>query len=378
MQHNTHNKNFKFIKDPFVFNINSCKEDLQYCLGGTLYMPGTKNIVSKILNKDIAHMKSMVMCFEDAIQESQLSDAQVNAKFTLQEIANALSNNLLEINDIPLIFLRVRNLDQFISFSEGLTQDQAKVLSGFVFPKFYTENATKYFERLLHLNKKFSTNLYGMPILEGKSIAYRETRALELEKLKAILDIYKEYVLNIRIGGTDFSSLFGVRRGINTSIYDILPVRNTISDILNFFSRIENMYTISGPVWEYFLAYNDDDIKEYINRDSDLSFITDEVIVNQAIDGLLKEIVKDNVNGMIGKTVIHPSHLRFVNAMQAITNEEYEDALQIINTEGGVIKSEKGNKMNEIGPHTAWAERILIRSKVYGVIKDENDYFGLF
>ena len=80
-----------------------------------------------------------------------------------------------------------------------------------------------------------------MPILEGKAIAYSETRREELENLKLILDNYYKYILNIRIGGTDFSSLFGVRRGINISVYDILPVRDAISDILNFFSRIDNI-----------------------------------------------------------------------------------------------------------------------------------------
>ena len=39
----------------------------------------------------------------------------------------------------------------------------------------------------------------------------------------------------------------------------------------------------------------------------------------------------------------------------------------------------KGTKgMNEVGPHKAWAERILRRSEVYGVINSEADYFILF
>ena len=89
-----------------------------------------------------------------------------------------------------------------------------------------------------------------MPILEGSSIAYMETRLNELITLKGQLEQYKDFILNIRIGGTDMSSLFGVRRGINTSIYDILPVRDAISDILNIFNRADDNYTISAPVWE--------------------------------------------------------------------------------------------------------------------------------
>ena len=220
--------------------------------------------------------------------------------------------------------------------------------------------------------------LYGMPILEGKLIAYAETRMNELQQLKIILDPYQEYILNIRIGGTDMSALFGVRRGVNTSIYDILSVRDAISDILNFFTRIEDNYTVSAPVWEYFLAYPYNKPKKPLVKNIHHALIGKETIINDAIDGLLREVLHDKSNGMVGKTVIHPSHLRFVNVMQAITLEEFQDANQILRTNGGVIKSAGGNKMNEIGPHRSWAKKVIVRAKAYGVIETENDYLELF
>ena len=84
----------------------------------------------------------------------------------------------------------------------------------------------------------------------------------------------------------------------------------------------------------------------------------------------------DQANGFMGKTCIHPSHLNYINGMLAVTKDEYDDACQIINTSGGVVKGTKG--MNEVGPNKAWAERILRRSEVYGVINSEADYFILF
>jgi len=101
-------------------------------------------------------------------------------------------------------------------------------------------------------------------------------------------------------------------------------------------------------------------------------------IMNEAIDGLLREVSLDKANGFIGKTVIHPSHLPYVNAMQAVTREEYEDACQILDTSGGVIKSAKSNKMNEINPHRSWARRITKLAEAYGVIEDEAAYMALF
>jgi len=64
MKHNQ-NKNFKFVKEPIEFNKFIEKDLLQYCLGATLYMPGTKNVTDKILKKDFFELTSMVMCFED-------------------------------------------------------------------------------------------------------------------------------------------------------------------------------------------------------------------------------------------------------------------------------------------------------------------------
>ena len=363
--------------EPVDFNKWTEKTLLQFCLGGTLYMPGTRQIVDKLLAKALPELKSMVMCFEDAIRAQEIEQAETNVLEQLNRLSHALAQKQITYDEVPLVFLRVRNPEQFRRFSSQLNREQAKILSGFVFPKFYSSNALEYLAELSRLNASLDTILYGMPILEGKAIAYRETRASELQKLKEILDPFRNLILNIRVGGTDFSSLFGVRRGINSSIYDIHPVRDALSDILNFFNRMEDGYTVSGPVWEYFLAYKTDDIQDLLQQNLHRSLLAREPILNDAIDGLLRELVIDKANGFIGKTVIHPSHLKFVNAMQAVTQEEYEDAQQILEAGDGVIKSGSSNKMNEANPHRNWAKRISLRAQAYGVIKIENEYLHL-
>lgn len=101
-------------------------------------------------------------------------------------------------------------------------------------------------------------------------------------------------------------------------------------------------------------------------------------IFDDAVDGLLREVILDKANGFVGKTIIHPTHLRFVNALQAVIKEEYYDAVQILGAAGGVVKSAKANKMNEIKPHTSWANKIVMRAKAYGVVEDESNYLKLF
>ncbi len=377
MKHHLYNLNFEFIKAPIEFNKNTEKSVLQYCLGATLYMPGTKNILDKILKKELTNITSLVMCFEDAIDESDVEKAEQNVLFHLEKIALAIDNKEISLNDLPLLFLRVRNLLQFEKFLEKLSSQQAMILSGFVFPKFNSKNAGHYLKLLDYTGKSHNTILYGMPILEGKEIAFLETRNYELSNLKNILDPYKDLILNIRVGGTDFSSLFGVRRGINYSIYDIFTVRDCLADILNFFTRIEDEYSVSAPVWEYFLANKEHNINNVINRDIHKSLINRTPIIDEAIDGLLREVIIDKANGFIGKTIIHPSHARFVNAMQTVTKEEYEDAMQILNTSGGVIKSHSANKMNEINPHRSWAKKISYRAKAYGVVENDLSFLKL-
>lgn len=377
MRHHQYNPGFLFVKEPHDFNKFTNKNILQYFLGATLYMPGTKEVVDKIINKGLADLTSMVMCLEDAIMEQELLHAENNVINHLSKIAEAIENETISPNDIPLTFIRVRTVEQFRSFVKRLDSVLANVLSGFVFPKFYSHNAIEYLQILERLNTNLGVRLYGMPILEGPAIAMLETRINELTQLRDILKPYKDLILNIRVGGTDFSALFGVRRGINYSIYDILTVRDCISDILNIFGRIEEDYVISAPVWEYFLAHKTDDLKNLLKEDIHRSLMTRNPILNDAIDGLLREVILDKANGFVGKTIIHPSHARFVNALQAVTLEEYDDSIQILEKEGGVVKSSKANKMNERNPHRSWAIKVFNRAQAYGVVENEASFLKL-
>ena len=378
MIHHSNCSSHKFIKSPVDFDKNTSKELLKYCLGGTLYMPGTKNILEKLINKDFTNLTSFVMCFEDAISENDLEKAEQNVLHHLQELSSSIINDELTLADLPLFFVRIRNPDQFAGFIKKLNHDTASMLSGFVFPKFSSLNSSCYLDELSSANELLETKLYGMPILEGRSIAFLDSRHTELAKLKNELSSFGNLILNLRIGGTDFSSIFGVRRGINTSIYDILPVRDCISDILNFFARDDAGYCLSAPVWEYFLADGHEDLSKHLDLNLHHSLLNRKPILNDAIDGLLREVLIDKSNGFVGKTVIHPSHLTYVNGMQAITKEEYEDALQILNAKDGVIKSVKSNKMNEVNPHTSWANEVVLKAGAYGVIEDESHYLRLF
>ena len=257
-----------------------------------------------------------------------------------------------------------------------LRPEHIRYITGFNFPKFNSLNGDAYLDLLEELNERFSEVIYGMPIIEDARVAFKETRLIELMDIKKICDVHKDLILNVRVGGTDFSSCFGVRRGINYTIYDIMTVSNCLMDILNVFTR-NNDYTVSGPVWEYFKVNKSmKGMNELPKVDLQQTLMKRKAIVNDAVDGLMRELILDQANGFMGKTCIHPSHLNYINGMLAVTQDEYSDAYQIMHTRGGVVKGTKG--MNEIGPHKNWAEKIMMRAQAYGVIENDASYLELF
>lgn len=379
-----------FHSKPQSFSKHTPKETLAYALGATLYMPGTREQISKeVLAGKYLHGKhegltSMVICLEDSIADEQVEKAEVNVVVQLQAIYQGLQSGLFSFEDIPLIFVRVRNANQ-IHFITNQLGEACEILCGFVFPKFTPGNAELYLQSLKEVNEAGGHRFYGMPILESAEIIYKEKRVDTLIDIKNSLDNYYDYILNVRIGATDFSGLYGIRRGSDTTIYDISVIRDCISDIINVFGRSDKEYVISGPVWEYFSGsarilkpqIRQTPFQQAFGRNG---LILRSKIISRFEDSLIHEVLLDKTNGLVGKTIIHPSHILPVQSMNVVTYEEYMDASMIINSAesfNGVIKSEFANKMNEVKPHFNWARKTIIKSNIYGVFHEQQSFIDL-
>ncbi|QGG46487.1 HpcH/HpaI aldolase/citrate lyase family protein [Heliorestis convoluta] len=370
------------------------RNTLAHALGATLYMPAHRpRIAEDLITCKHKELTSMVICLEDAIGDEEVAEAEEALFAQLSQLEQAWQTLSREQKvGLPLIFLRLRSPEQFQRIIERLWPSVVAgrcLLQGFVFPKFSQQNGSVYLQLLRQLNDSIRAQralsplpfFYGMPILETRDILYKESRLDALVALKALLLPYKDMILNIRIGATDFCSLFGIRRSPDLTLYDIAPLQDCIGDIVNLFGRIDDSYVISGPVWEYFPSDNrvlkpklrEAPFERYGHRG--LAFR--QQLISRYIDGLIREILFDQANGLCGKTVIHPSHIRPVNALQAVTYEEYCDATTIIsnnNGKVGVLKSSFQNKMNEIKPHLTWAQKILTRARIYGVLNESYDF----
>ncbi len=374
-----------FYKSPEAFNKNTDRDVLSYALGATLYMPAIReNIARDIISCKHKGLVSTVLCLEDAIGEGEIQAAEQNLVAQIKMINKAAVSGKLPVQNIPMIFIRVRNPEQMKAVVEQLSEN-AGILTGFVFPKFAAnEKGLKYLSELEELNKRQDGPFYGMPILEGPEVIYSERRLESLLKIKELVTAYRKYILNIRLGATDFSGLFGIRRGPDITIYDIITIRDCLADILNLFTRAEDNYVVSGPVWEYF-SNGGRLLKPQLRRSPFEEYYGTTgarirtQLLNKYVDGLIREVILDKENGIIGKTIIHPSHILPVQSLYVVSHEEYLDALSIVNNNGetGVAKSEYTNKMNEIKPHLQWAKKILHRAQIYGVFHEQHNFTSI-
>lgn len=315
------------------------KNILQYKVGGLLYMPAfQKNIVDKLKNNSIDCLTSAAFCLEDSIRDEALPEAEESLKYILQELKILFEN-------LPLIFIRVRSPEHLQSVNEEL-YDFTSILTGYILPKFDLNNAEKYAAIIYEVNRNRKQPLYIMPILETEMIADISSRNETLIKIKKVLDIVQDYVLNIRFGINDLSNLYGLRRGINHTVYDVGVIRDILISIINIFAKD---YVVAGSVWNYFDTGKGDAWSE----------------------GLKQELILDRLNGFVGKSAIHPSQLPYIFDSLKVTQTDLDNANQILNWCSGSHGVANGaGRMNELKCHYRWAERIKILSEIYGVKDD--------
>ena len=313
---------------------------LPYRVGALMYVPALNaGVGEKVCEGAFPDLDSLALCLEDAVRTDGVKEAEAQLVETMAYISEHSKGPL------PLLFVRARDCSQFKRLP-SLLGDLFALLTGVILPKFDLSNAAEYCSLTEKINVGRGVPLYIMPILESGSVINLDSRRQTLLKIHEILDDYKDYVLNIRVGAMDFCNLYGLRRTASQSIYDIGVVSHALTDVLTVFA---GEYVVSAPVWEYFRGSGEDE---------------------DWLAGLENELRLDIANGFIGKTVIHPSQLPTVRKWLRPTRTDYEDAKAILEWSGdtwGVAKSVRGNRMNEVAIHRKWACKILSLSEIYGV-----------
>ncbi|AWK74731.1 ATP/GTP-binding protein [Rhodococcus oxybenzonivorans] len=357
-----------FLHAPQSLEPDEDRVVLAVALGATLYVPATRSDLADIvLRRSAEGVCSMVLDLEDAVADDQVEFALLNAIDALDRLAASGGARLQ-------LFVRVRAAADLRRIAELLTTG-AEVLTGFVIPKFGSVTGREFLDELAAASDRLGKHLYAMPVLESPELVHRETRDHELARIGELLAERRDQILAVRVGATDMCGTFGIRRDRDLTIYDVRVVADAIAAIVNYLGRSDDTgHVITGPVWEYFADH------ERMFRPTLRATPFEEhdevrfrqQLVSRDLDGLLREIALDRANGIQGKTVIHPTHVAAVHALSAVTHEEYHDALDILGADGvgGVRASGYRNKMNEMRPHRNWAEKTLVRAKVFGVTNE--------
>jgi citrate lyase beta subunit len=364
-----------FHRVPQSFHADDPTKTLAIALGATLYSPAIRPTLGADIAKLAAQgVMSSVVCLEDAVCDSDLVSAERNAIEQLCALADSGAPR-------PLIFSRVRSPEQIPRLVRGLGE-HAAVLSGFVLPKFSPTTGPAFLSAVDAASAAAGIRLLVMPVIESSEFTYAEDRVHQLLEVRALLHERRDSVVAVRIGATDLSAIYGLRRSRELTVYDVRILADVISDVVNVLGRTDGTgYAVTGPVWEYFPGaerlfkpqLRESPFIEHSERSLRAGLLAKD------LDGLIREIALDKANGLIGKTVIHPTHVAAVHALSVVTHEEYSDALDVLDTKGhgGVAASSYGNKMNESKPHFAWAQRIMDRAEMFGVARATTSFVDL-
>ncbi|WP_030145176.1 HpcH/HpaI aldolase/citrate lyase family protein [Spirillospora albida] len=353
-----------FHRHPRGFDRHDEPDVLAVALGATLYCPATRPGLADTIGKAARHgVMSMVVCLEDAIADGDVAAGEANLIAQLRTLHG-------RGEAVPLLFVRVRTAEQIGDLVTRLGA-AAELLSGFVVPKFTAMSGGAYLDAVEEAAARAGLPLAAMPVIESREAVYAETRTEMLHDVARLLAKHRPRVLAVRLGATDMSAAYGLRRPPDLTIYDIRPVAAAISDVVNILGRADGSgYVVTGPVWEYFSA-GERMFKPQLRQspfDAQRAAPLRQRLITSDLDGLIREVHLDKANGLLGKTVIHPSHVAAVHALSVVTHEEYCDAADILGvTGGGAMASAYANKMNEAKPHRAWAERLMLRARVFGV-----------
>ena len=313
---------------------------LYYSVGALLYCPANKeSIADSIIHEKFGNKFSLALCLEDTINDDFVTEAE---QTLIESINKIFINYQKQPFYLPKIFIRVRNSEQIErltkAFKEGI-----EIITGFIIPKFNSDNATEYINQLIKANELVSKKIYMMPIYENSSIIDLRNRTDILYSLKESLSPIEELVMNIRVGGNDLCHMFGFRRHSDESIHRIKPISNIFSDIITIYGMD---YVVSGPVWEYYAGDNWE-------------------------KGLIQEIQDDKLCGFTGKTVIHPNQIPIINRAYQVSRNDFSDAQAILNwnknSNAFVSGSEAKERMNEYKTHINWAQKTVFLAEAYGI-----------
>lgn len=281
-------------------------------LGATLYIPVQHPRLAEVLAGANPDLRSVVICLEDSLHETEVGAAQ--------EVFCAILRMLAVAPPKLIAYARPRGTEML---EWMLAQPGIERLAGFVLPKITTTNLADWLARL-------DSPQHGiMPTIESTEAF---DRAAMVQMARALAPL-AERVHAVRIGGNDILNTLGVRRSRERTAYDT-PLGLAIATMASVF--LPEGLALSAPVFEHYAL----------------------------TDVLREEVARDIEHGLLTKTAIHPSQVPIIHDVLRPGPAEVEEARAILAAEAQAVFGH-GGSMLEPTTHARWAQGVLDRARVH-------------
>ena len=292
-------------------------------LGATLYVPATHSeLLSIATGTKYPHLRSLVVCLEDAVHSRDLEVALANLSALLERLGAARAAR----PGGPAVFVRPRHAAMLHAIGR---LPGAGSLDGFVIPKATAAALPDYLDALA-----FAHHLV-LPTLETRE-AFDPA---EMRQLRDRLLPISGRVLTIRIGGNDLLQTLGTRRSATRTAYDG-PLGAIIANLVASF--VPWGFAMSAPVFESY-------------ADSDL---------------LAEEVERDLEHGLLTKSAIHPSQVAVIHHAYRVAETDLTTADAMLAADAPAIFA-AGGMMCEPSTHRGWAAATLRRAALFGIARGE-------
>lgn len=285
-----------------------------YALGATLYMPVVHPKVEEFLfGRASAPASSIVLCLEDALADYDVQRGVQKVRALCQ--AGPLSCD-------AQIYIRPRSLDMARALASFRNIQK---FDGFVAPKVMPDTAASW------LDIARSHELKIMPTLE--SAGYFDPAQVAAVR-DAITQHDRGEISAIRLGGNDLLGALALRRQRGVTSWEG-PLGWVLSMMSSMFMSAG--FPVAAPVFD----------------------IIDDV------ETLKREVERDVAAGFVSKTAIHPCQVPVIEDAFRVPSEDLDQAKAVLNSSAKAV-FQTGGVMCEPSTHRAWAERTLVRAKVFG------------
>ncbi|WP_252090797.1 HpcH/HpaI aldolase/citrate lyase family protein [Pseudomonas sp. MWU13-3659] len=291
-----------------------------FALGATLYMPATRSdILEVVFGIRFPELRSLVVCLEDAVAQTDVDSALANLRTLLREIDARGGRS----DGGPLLFVRPRDARMAAVLNDWPLM---KHVDGFVVPKLTLDSLVTW-ERAVS-----NPELRLMPTLETADV-YNPGAMTELgQALKESLD---QRIIALRIGGNDLMGCLGLRRNPATTLY-ATPMSYVIPMLAGVMGA--QGFALTAPVFEQLASPH----------------------------LLQEELELDIAHGLVGKTAIHPNQISLIQDTLRVSLEDLNCARLIVNDVAPAV-FRHNDAMCEPATHFKWAQNILERARWHGI-----------